>query len=71
MNGKLKKQELLDLGYRLWSDKLPIYLIPIKLKDTIDGNTVVTCIDGEQVLAKEMDLDTRSGLLAYGIYAED
>lgn len=67
----MTKAELLENGYRLWSDGLPLYLIPLVRKDYHAEDEVVTCISGFKVLVKDTDLDTRAGLLAYGVYPSD
>ena len=63
-------QELNNKGYSYWklSNGDIIYLIPLIEKDNVPADTIVTCIDGNKILAKDMDLDTRRGMLAYGVY---
>ena len=39
-----------ELRFNLWSDKLPIWLIPIWLLDVIPAGTELTSISGEKVV---------------------
>lgn len=60
-----------ELRFNLWSDKLPIWLIPIWLLDVIPAGTELTSISGEKVVfntKEDIDIDTRYGCLTYGIY---
>ncbi len=60
-----------ELRFNQWSDELPIWLIPIWLLDVIPAGTELTSISGEKVVfnsKEDIDIDTRFGCLAYGIY---
>lgn len=60
-----------ELRFNQWSDELPIWLIPIWLLDVIPAGMELTCISGEKVVfnsKEDIDIDTRFGCLAYGIY---
>lgn len=67
---KFTAQELVNKGYMGWDLNTggTIYLIPLIEMGNIPQDTIVTCIDGTTSLAKDMDSDTRGGMLAYGIY---
>lgn len=69
----MTKQELFKLGYVRWSDEYPIYLIPLERLelDFKDKNEEVFCINKHKTKIKDVDLDTRYGLLAYGVYPDD
>lgn len=66
---KLTKEELLSLGFRLWSKTSGVLLVPAVLWDQIPDGVELTCIDGRTVIKGKdyIDDDTRAGLLAYGI----
>lgn len=51
--------------------ELPIWLIPIWLLDVIPAGMELTYISGEKVVfnsKEDIDIDTRFGCLAYGIF---
>ena len=75
---ELNAVELKALGFRLWdSTQTPteavgpqgLFLVPAYIFKALPSGMVLTGIDGEQVTVgkDEIDLDTRMGLLAYGI----
>lgn len=60
-----------ELRFNQWSDELPIWLIPIWLLDVIPAGMELTYISGEKVVfnsKEDIDIDTRFGCLAYGIF---
>lgn len=68
---KLNKQQMLDLGCRIWDTEsnimlLPIWLLPILRAVTPDLR--LTAIDGGTSLISELeDNDVRQGVLAWGV----
>lgn len=67
----LKYEELLDLGFRQWSDKtlmlVPIWLVPIVRENK---DQIFTAIDNETFTFGDNpteDLDHRMGLVSWGI----
>lgn len=71
-SSKFTAQELINKGYKYCklNNGDTIYLIPLIEKDNVPSDTIVTCIDGTKLLANKMDLDTRGGMLAYGVYPD-
>lgn len=65
----LSGEELLDLGFTRWDDKGQLYLVPLCLVGALRNGTILYDITGDKsVVGKdELDLDTRSGCIAYGI----
>lgn len=66
----LTVEDCKELRFNMWSDELPIWLIPIWLLDAIPAGTELTSISGEKVIFNskdDIDIDTRFGCLAYGI----
>lgn len=66
---KLTRDEMLQLGFRKFSEETSIYLIPLwllpYLAEELDG---VYSIDGTSIQKKsEMDTDNCFGVLAYGV----
>ena len=67
----LTKDQLLDLGGRLWSDDNGDYiLIPLWLKAHLPTVFNGSCLGAPEKLLKtsEIDNDHRFGCLAYGVY---
>jgi hypothetical protein len=63
----LDDETLSQLGFGLWSDELPIRLIPLWVYNYIADGEVLVCISGEhRVKNADLDLDTRGGCIAYG-----
>ncbi len=69
----MTKEQLFKLGYVRWLDEYPIYLIPISRfkKDFSNKEEEVFSIRKCRVKVKDMKLDTKFGLLAYGVYPDD
>jgi hypothetical protein len=64
----IDRNDLLDLGFGLWSEETPnLLLIPIWLVPFMDKNMEVTDIFGEKDKLSNVDLDTRFGCIAYGL----
>lgn len=67
---KLTVDELLELGFRLWDeDAGALYLIPLGLYTSLPDGTVLTSIFGDTKIKGDdlIDLDTRFGVIAWGI----
>lgn len=67
------EEELLDLGFRWFDKESGLLLVPLKLFDQIPNGTKLICIDGREKIkgTDDIDLDTRAGLIAYGVKAAD
>lgn len=66
----LTREEALELGFRRWSDDQPdLYLLPLYLLPILPAGTKLICINGKEVIydGYNVDMDTRGGLIAYGI----
>ena len=65
---KLAAAELMLMGFGNWNGK-GLLLIPLALYDKIPDGTEVIAIDGDKLVKGKdhIDLDTRAGLLAFGI----
>lgn len=67
---ELTAEEMKQLGFQMWSESTPYYLIPLWLLPYLAETFQGYCIsdDDQQLLLKsEMDNDNRSGMLAYGV----
>lgn len=65
---ELPKEELEDLGFRLWDEEGELYLIPIWMIDLLPKGMELSDINGDKVLLDDnLDLDHRFGYLAYGL----
>lgn len=64
----LTKDEMIDLGFKRWSEDTELMLIPLWLFKFLSSNINAECIDGTKITNKsEMDNDHRLGCLAYGV----
>ena len=65
----LTEKEMIEIGFRKWEEENPMYLIPLWLFPFLQEEINAECINGEKRIFKksEMDIDTRFGLLAYGV----
>lgn len=75
---KLGVQELKQMRFARWDDDNPnLWLIPLWFVPCIKPGTELVSIGGERFvyrggdIAKEIDLDTRFGCIAWGIIKED
>lgn len=72
----LTKEQLIDIGFGLWSEKSKVYLAPIWIVPILklDKTQVFHSISGESFTFEsdpDPDLDTRFGLVAFGIKVDD
>lgn len=70
---KLTKNQMLDLGFRLWSEEHEFLLIPLWILPFLPERLTVCHLDGESEIVDkgELDNDHRGGMLAYGIMPSD
>ena len=70
---RMSKAALLELGFRQYNEASNLMLVPDKLYEEIPNGTTLTSIFGEKVVkgTDYIDLDTRFGLLAFGIIPEN
>jgi len=68
----LDEADLKDLGFALWSEDNPIWLIPLWVYNFIADGEKFVCISGERVVKGKdyVDLDVRMGCIAYGLTLE-
>lgn len=68
--GILYEEEMIALGFRKWSEGLPIYLIPAYLFPFLPVGEHFISITGEEILfdPEETDEDSRAGCLSFGLY---
>lgn len=60
------------LGFKTWSEKFPICLIPLWAINYIADGEPIVGIDGERTnKSDKLDLDVRLGCIAYGFLAAD
>jgi hypothetical protein len=63
------KHKLEELGLKAW-DENGLMLLPEKLLKFIPDNMIMTSINKHRRYKKQIDTDTRGGILAYG-FIED
>lgn len=65
----LTKEEAVELRFGKWSDDSNLYLIPLWLLPAIPVGITLICISGDKIVydGKNIDIDTRFGVLAWGI----
>lgn len=70
----LTKDQMINLGFKPWSDDNPLLLIPLwlmpYLAPTFEGG-VISANEKVTLSLSEMDNDCRMGLLAYGVYVTE
>ena len=65
---QLTKDQLIEAGFRHYSEESDLLLIPIHLYRALHPEIEVICFtDGEVCRLKDIDKDVRFGILAYGI----
>jgi hypothetical protein len=66
----LSEDNLKTLGFKLWDEKDPLYLIPLWLYTLIPDGTELTSISGDKAVkgTDSIDLDVRFGCIAWGFY---
>lgn len=67
----LTKEELIEVGFRLWDDETNLMLVPLYLHPYIYPNLVCESINGNERLISDVDLDVRFGCIAYGFYPKN
>lgn len=64
---KLSVDELRALGFGLWSNDEPLWVIPLALWPLVPNGTELHCINGGTITkSDDTDLDNRFGCVAYG-----
>ena len=65
---ELVENEMRELGFRVWKDDNPMWLIPLWLYPFLAEDIKTEGINGKKHSKKsEIDNDSRSGCLAYGV----
>jgi hypothetical protein len=65
---ELTEDELMEIGFKRWSEDSDLLLIPNWYYDFLEKGMVIYGIDGETAqVGDDIDRDTRFGVLAYGI----
>jgi hypothetical protein len=61
-------EDLRELGFGLWSDDEPLYLIPLYIYNYLDDGIELKSISGDTKVKgiDEIDLDVRMGCIAWG-----
>lgn len=69
----LDEQKAKYYGFRRWSSSSNLFCIPITLEDFIPIGIELTSINGNKIIynGSNIDLDTKFGLLSYGICIGD
>lgn len=65
----LTEAEMVDLGFRRWSEETPMRLIPLWLFPFLAEEIETECINGEKKILKKADMyiGNRFGCLAYAV----